>query len=366
MSSVRLPDDEAARLQALRDFNVLDTPAESAFDDLTLLGSTLCDVPICLVSLIDADRQWFKSKRGLTISETPRDVAFCAHAILNPAEILEVPDATLDPRFESNALVTGDTKFRFYAGAPLVTDEGHALGTLCVFDHVPRRLSEKQSIALRALARQTVAQLKLRAAYRELRRAFDEARQYQDTLEEYQVKLERANAHLKAQTVTDPLTGLYNRLAFTQYLNQAVAHAGRHGEPLSLLFIDIDHFKSLNDTFGHMAGDEALRRVAEIIRDSARDADTAARYGGEEFAVILPSTDGSGARILAERLRRKIESASWPQRPVTISVGIVTRQGDDARCSAHELVADADAALYSAKEAGRNRVVVAADSRDPV
>jgi diguanylate cyclase (GGDEF)-like protein len=318
-------------------------------------------VPICLVSLVDQDRQWFKSKRGLTVTEMPRHQAFCAHAILQPDEVMEVPDATADARFENNPLVTGEPRIRFYAGAPLITDEGHALGTLCVIDRVPRRLDPQQSAALRALARQAVAQLKLRAAHSELRKAFDEAHRYQETLEEYQVKLERLNAQLQAQTVTDPLTGLYNRLAFTQYLNQAVAHAGRAGELLSLVFIDVDRFRSLNDSFGHLAGDDTLRRIAEIIRESARDADTAARYGGEEIAVILPATDTNGARVLAERFRRKVETATWPHRAITISAGIVTRLGGDERCDAFRLVADADAALYRAKAAGRNQIMVASD-----
>ena len=359
MAAAPLPNNEAARLQALHALKVLDTASEQAFDDLTLLAATICNVPICLVSLIGQDRQWFKSKRGFTVEETPRHHAFCAHAILEPDRVLEVPDATADDRFADNPLVTGDPGICFYAGAPLVTDEGHALGTLCVIDREPRRLDPQQTAALRALARQAAAQLKLRSAHRRLRQALEESLRHQDTLEEYQVRLERLNAQLQEQAATDPLTGLYNRLAFTQQLNQAVAHAGRTAESLSLVLIDVDQFKSLNDTFGHLAGDEVLRDIAEIIRDGSRGSDTAARYGGEEFAVILPATDENGARVLAERFRRKIETAVWTHRKMTVSVGLVTRMGSHERCNAHSLVMDADAALYRAKTEGRNRIVVA-------
>jgi diguanylate cyclase (GGDEF)-like protein len=217
-------------------------------------------------------------------------------------------------------------------------------------------------LALRALARQTVTQLQLRATRKKLQQAVEDLRRQQETFEEYQEKLQRLNGQLQAQTVTDTLTGLYNRLAFTQYLSEAVAQAARAGEPLSLLILDVDRFKSLNDSFGYLAGDETLRRLAALIRDSARDADTAARYGGEEFAVILPATDENGARILAERLRSKVEMASWPHRPLTISAGVVTRLGSDSRCEVYRLMTDADAALHRAKSAGRNRVVVAGDT----
>ncbi|MBW4683307.1 MAG: PAS domain S-box protein [Microcoleus vaginatus WJT46-NPBG5] len=156
-----LPDREAERLKALREYQVLDTPAEADLDDLTRLAAYICGTPIALISLIDANRQWFKSKRGLEASETPRDVAFCAHAIQQP-DVFIVPDATSDERFATNPLVTSEPNVRFYAGTPLINAKGHALGTLCVIDRVPRSLSPEQEEALRALGRQVIKQLELR------------------------------------------------------------------------------------------------------------------------------------------------------------------------------------------------------------
>lgn len=154
-----IPSEEPARIAALRRYQVLDTAAEPAFDDITRIAAYVTKTPIALISLVDADRQWFKSKLGLGVPETPRDLAFCAHAILNPGETLVVPDATRDHRFADNPLVTGEPDIRFYAGVPLMTPDRQALGTLCVIDRVPRELTDEQQSALEALSRLVVAQL---------------------------------------------------------------------------------------------------------------------------------------------------------------------------------------------------------------
>jgi len=169
MIEAALPENELERLDELRGYDVLDTRPERAFDDLTLIASRVADVPIALVSLVDQDRQWFKSKQGLSACETPRKVAFCSHAILRPESVMVVPDATQDPRFHDNPIVVGEPRVIFYAGAPLVTPSGVAVGTLCLIDHKPREITDEQKDTLSALARQVVSQLELRKRCSELR-----------------------------------------------------------------------------------------------------------------------------------------------------------------------------------------------------
>jgi GAF domain-containing protein len=159
-------DSEKKRLKVLWQYDVLDTIPEALFDDLTELAAGICEAPIALISLVDEKRQWFKSKFGITVRETSRDVSFCAHAIQQP-DLFIIPDATQDVRFASNPLVTSDPKIRFYAGAPLTTPDGYALGTLCVIDKVPRELRSEQKQALRILARHVVSQLELRRRSKE-------------------------------------------------------------------------------------------------------------------------------------------------------------------------------------------------------
>ena len=170
VSDYPVPANETERLAALRAYRILDTKPEERFDELTKLAALICGVPISLISLIDRDRQWFKSKFGLSLEETPRAQAFCTHAIMQP-EMFVVPDATQDERFAQNPLVTGDLHIRFYAGAPLAARDGHLLGTICVIDHEPHILSEAQKEALEILSRMVIANIELRSDLSELKDA---------------------------------------------------------------------------------------------------------------------------------------------------------------------------------------------------
>lgn len=176
MPAAPKPANEQERLKALRAYAILDTPADKHFNDLVEVASYICETPIAMVSLVDADRQWFKAKVGVEVEQTSRDVAFCAHAILQE-EMLEVHDATKDPRFADSALVTENPGIRFYAGVPLITSDNFALGTLCVVDREPRQLNASQREALEALSRQVVAMIETHRAYirvRELAKQKDE------------------------------------------------------------------------------------------------------------------------------------------------------------------------------------------------
>ncbi|HEU4740597.1 MAG TPA: sensor domain-containing diguanylate cyclase [Meiothermus sp.] len=337
-----LPANEEARLAKLHEYQILDTLPEQGYDDITYLASQICKTPVSLITLVDHDRQWFKSRVGLGLAETSRDFSFCAHAILQSG-VMIVPDALQDQRFADNPLVTGDPHIRFYAGAPLIAPSGEALGTLCVIDRQPRQLGEEEQKALAALASQVMAQL-------ELRRAVHERQRYQELLEE-------ANARLKLQADHDELTGLCNRRVLMARFKEEFHRALRYDQPLSLLMLDVDQFKAYNDTFGHPAGDEVLRQIAHLVKMMLRAGDIPARYGGEEFAVVLPNTSAQGAMALAERLRQTVAHVSWPLRPVTVSVGVASQTA--AAEDPLTLIAAADQALYEAKRAGRNRVVQA-------
>jgi anti-sigma regulatory factor (Ser/Thr protein kinase) len=188
--------NEKNRLQALRRYKILDTDPEKAFDDLTILASHICQTPVALISLIDSDRQWFKSKHGVNVSETPREVSFCAVAIQQP-DLFVVPDASKDPRFSSNPFVVSDPKIRFYAGAPFTSSDGHPLGTLCVVDVVPRTLTPSQEAALLALSRQVQAQFELRKNLIELGTALDERDRAEAERDRTIIELQHALDHVK-------------------------------------------------------------------------------------------------------------------------------------------------------------------------
>ena len=193
---------EKQRLKVLWQYSVLDTVPEEVFDDLTELAARICEAPIALISLVDENRQWFKSKVGVTLNETSRDISFCAHAIEQP-DLFIVSDASRDARFAQNPLVTTDPKVRFYAGAPLVTPDGYALGTLCVIDKVARDLRNDQKQALRILARHVVTQLELRRHSRELDQAHKSRERLLKELEQARRGLARARALLKQRNATN-------------------------------------------------------------------------------------------------------------------------------------------------------------------
>jgi GAF domain-containing protein len=204
--TTQFQQNEKKRLKVLWQYEVLDTVPEEVFDDLTELAAHICEAPIALISLVDEDRQWFKAKVGTDVNETSRKISFCTYAITQP-DLFIVPDATLDKRFANNPLVTSEPKIRFYAGAPLITPDGYALGTLCVIDKVPRELRLEQKQALSILAHHVVSQLELRRRSRELGDVHEETARLKDELEKARAELGAARRDLsrhKAKPLAPP------------------------------------------------------------------------------------------------------------------------------------------------------------------
>jgi diguanylate cyclase (GGDEF)-like protein len=335
-----IPPEDAARVAALRDLGILDTPAEERFDRLTRLARRILGVPMAMISLVDADRQWYKSSPGSEVQQTPRRVSFCGHAILGD-ETFVVADARTDSRFADNPLVTGEPGVRFYAGQPLKAPGGERVGTLCVVDNRPREMAPEDIESLKDLAA---------LAERELALA---------ELGQEQLKLAAERDVLKEQALVDPLTRLWNRRAIDELLNREMVRAIRETRPLSVMMADLDRFKDVNDTHGHAAGDSVLRATAGRLRSSVRPQDAVGRYGGEEFLVVLPGTAAPAAGEIAERIRAAVASAPVESAgraiPVTVSIGTATLVASRP-LDAAGLIAAADRALYEAKKKGRNRV----------
>jgi diguanylate cyclase (GGDEF)-like protein len=318
-------DTDACRLQTLAELDILDTPRELAFDRITALCRRIFKVPMSTLTFIDGHRQWFKASEGMEDRETDRRPALCYHAIKqnNP---LVLPDTLLDPRSANNPFVIGKPFIRFYAGAQLRV-KGTIVGTLCVMDKRPREFDDESIAMLLDLAAIAVDELQLR--------------------------------NLSMQ---DSLTGALSRRAFRAEGERLTSLAMRHGHKLTCAVLDIDHFKSVNDTHGHAVGDMVLSSVIEATRRALRGTDTVGRIGGEEFGILLPHTglaDGMAAleKVRAAIAAQEIETPSGKFH-VTCSLG-----GAELSAGQHfdDTLHCADLAMYGAKNGGRNQAIAWVD-----
>jgi len=310
-----IPQDEKARLTTLRSLNILDTPQEERFDRLTRMSKRMFGVPIALVSLVDENRQWFKSCEGLSVRETPRDISFCGHAILGN-EIFLISDATKDERFADNPLVLNEPHIRFYAGCPLRFPNGSKLGTLCLIDRKPRSLSEEDLEALRDLASM----------------------------------VERELEAVQLATL-DELTNISNRRGFMMLSQHGLNFCARQGIPASLVFLDLNAFKPINDRFGHAEGDWALKAFAAQMKSVFRDSDIFARLGGDEFVVLLTNTSKKLAEDIIERFRQSL--GKYIQKAnrgydIAFSYGIVEFNPEKHR-TVEAFLAEGDLLMYECK-----------------
>ena len=339
---------EAARLAEVRRYFVLDTEPESDFDALVALAAEICGTPISTISIVDEKRQWFKAQVGLTVGETSREVSFCGRAIERPHEMLVVEDAGRDPRFAESALVTGPPYIKFYAGVPIRSPDGFALGTLCVIDAVPRTLSPAQKRSLRILANQVMALL-------ELRRIIREGRERKDALEASRSNLrERTleNEHLRYANDHDALTGLLSRERFERAVAEKALVPRELARSYAVIALDIDDFHEINETYGVAAGNLLLRSVATVASTLATGA-TIGRLYADTFALLVEFEDPADVSTLADKLVRACEqSFKIDAEPVWISAsaGIAyATEGGDRRT---DLIADAATALKRAQQVG--------------
>lgn len=316
----KLKTDEDGRIRALNRLQILDTAAEAPFENIVNLVKQTINVPISAVSLVDSDRQWFKASCGLSVNETPRDISFCTHAIKNDAPFI-IENAKEHPLMRTSPLVTDEPNIRSYAGIPLKLSDGYVVGSLCAIDSRARRFSEAEISILQNFARIVVDELELREI-----------------------------------ASIDPLTGCFSRRAWTKAAEAEEARVSRHQKDCGLLILDIDHFKSVNDEFGHDIGDEVLRQFVTIVTAQLRESDLLGRLGGEEFAILLPETNLEAATAIGNRICASLRDTpleSIGERICTVSVGAANL---DAITGLITAMRNADDALYKAKKLGRDRV----------
>jgi diguanylate cyclase (GGDEF)-like protein len=272
MITPAIPANERQRIKALRDLKVLDTPAEERFDRVTRLAKQVFGTSIALVSLVDENRQWFKSRQGLDAEETPRDISFCGHAILDD-KIMVVNDAEKDQRFCDNPLVCGNPNIRFYAGYPLAAPDGSRVGTLCVIDQKPRQVSQEQLNSLRELGR--MVEEELRAAN---------------------------NATI------DPATGLSSRAGFLMIAGHLLAMCKRSEQPVTLLMFHLQNLEDIESEHGRDHSDAAAVELAHLLMANFRGSDIIARICIDVYGVFLSGTDLDGAEPACKRLEERLSS----------------------------------------------------------
>lgn len=272
MNAPLIPANEAQRLASLRDSGLPDVGHCPALDRLTRLAKHVFQVPLAMVNIVDEHTLHVLSRDGEPVNLSPRHSSFCGYAILGDAALV-VEDARLDARFADNPLVAGHPGIRFYAGIPLRLRDGACVGTLCVMGNTPRRLSTVELSVLSDLG----------------------------------ALAEDEFAAIGAAT-TDELTGLFNRRGFIQLVHFVLSVARRRAEPLTLGWLDLDRFKTINDRYGHDEGDKALKAMAGLMRAAFREADLLVRFGGDEFAVLFADTDEQGAWIAMQYLAEQVES----------------------------------------------------------
>ncbi len=318
MAAAPTHPEETRRLAALHALKILDSDPEERFDRITRLAQRLFGTQIATVTLVDEDRQWFKSAVGTDNTEDPREDSFCAHAILGENVTMVVPDASVDPRFVDNPLVLGEPNIRFYAGQPVIAPGGEPVGTLCVIDDKPRLAEDFDHEALAELAGMVEAEI--------------------------------ASLSL---AIGDELTGLSNRRGFEMLGERLITTARRMSLPVSAIYAELDNMKPINDNYGHEAGDRALIETAGVLAASLRASDLIARLGGDEFCAVLIGAGAQAAPGLVSRVQEtvaELNAVSEDPFELSLSLGLAESPAG-AEVELWDLVARADAEMFEAKRA---------------
>ena len=328
MKTPDTPENENQRLRTLHSIDILDTDPEERFDRLTRLAKRVFDVPIALVSLVDENRQWFKSRAGVDACETDRDISFCGHAILGDGPFI-INDTLQDERFIDNPLVSGEPGIRFYAGMPLHYLNGAKLGTLCIIDRKPRSLDDEDLAMFRDLAEMAESEL--------------------------------SAIHLAS---VDELTRISNRRGFVAMAQNSISLCARHGLPVSLVYFDLDRFKTINDRFGHAEGDRVLVAFAELMRKTFRESDIVARIGGDEFVALLTDAGENRAVEVVKRFRGQVEAFNAQADrgyEIKFSDGVITVRPDNGS-TIGDLLREADVAMYGKKRRNHSQGEIARET----
>lgn len=342
------PKNEVERVQALKSLQVLDTPINPIFERITRITKQIFGVPVVAISIIDSERQWFKSTQGMNVCENDLSTSFCSHTILQN-DVFVVPDSLKDERFFDNPCVYNDPHARFYAGCPVKSADGYNIGTLCIIDSRPRDLTQEEKDSLRDIA--ILVQ--------------DELQKYHHSYTHLQVIKELDQA--KRAKLIDPLTGAWNRAGMELNLSESIKEAKEHKHNLVIGLYDIDNFKKVNDTYGHNAGDMVIREVCKTMVMSLDEEDIVGRWGGEEFVIILKTTSDYSdvlRKIDNGRAQVNMQPIIFDDKkiPVSITIGLKIFDYNDAEKTLTELISQADSALYIGKNSGKNRMEIYADS----
>lgn len=339
-----IPSNESERIASLRRMLLLSTPDEEGFDRVTRTAQRLFKVPIALVSLIDENRQWFKSCIGLPVRETGRDVSFCGHAILNN-ELFVIEDARKDARFADNPLVTSPPHVIFYAGRPLRNAEGFNVGTLCIIDHEPRLFSDDDRRSLQDMG------------------YWIEHIFYGRELGDIQKEMLHELDEMHRTNMLDPMLNIWNPSAALQMLEREIQRAFKNKSPLALLMVKIDQFKEIETQFTGTGTNAILVDFAKRLRSVTRPYDSLGRSAEDEFMIVLPDTDQNSAWTIAERILKTIGMvpvvAGEEIIPATVSIGIGTASFVDDTPEHSELIERTKTALDTAIRNGGDQVIAA-------